>query len=88
ARKLLPFVYTGNIPGEENDTSCPRCGAILVRRRGYRVESRVLPGEGPAAPPAGIDPKAPPLSDPALNSPPKPRPCRCPSCGAETPVYW
>jgi pyruvate formate lyase activating enzyme len=74
ARKLLPFVYTGNIPGEKNDTSCPRCGAVLVRRRGYRVESHILPRGDPAA---------------FEGPPPKgPRPCRCPSCGAETPVYW
>ncbi|MDR0641282.1 MAG: AmmeMemoRadiSam system radical SAM enzyme [Treponema sp.] len=80
ARKLLPFVYTGNIPGEKNDTACPRCGAVLVRRRGYRVESFLLPGD--AAPSAG--------TSPALNGPPVKgqRPCRCPACGAETPVYW
>jgi pyruvate formate lyase activating enzyme len=78
ARKLLPFVYTGNIAGEENDTPCPRCGALLVRRRGYRVESLVLPGgENPAA--------QPPDKGPAFAGL---RPCRCPSCGAETPVYW
>ncbi|MDR2746675.1 MAG: AmmeMemoRadiSam system radical SAM enzyme [Treponema sp.] len=82
ARKLLPYVYTGNIPGEENDTPCPRCGAVLVRRRGYRVESRVIPGVEPAAPSAG--------TNPALNGPRSrgSRPCRCPSCGAEAPVYW
>jgi pyruvate formate lyase activating enzyme len=84
ARKILPYVYTGNIPGEENDTPCPRCGAVLIRRRGYRVESFVLPGGGPV--PAGDDPAAPPAgTGPA---PKRPRPCRCPACGAEVPVYW
>jgi pyruvate formate lyase activating enzyme len=70
ARKLLPYVYAGNIAGEENDTSCPHCGAVLVRRRGYRVESRLGPAGGSGGRPRG------------------PRPCLCPSCGAETPVYW
>jgi pyruvate formate lyase activating enzyme len=78
-RKLLPCVYTGNIAGEKNDTSCPRCGAVLVRRRGYRVESRLSPGGNPAAVSAGFS---------ETLAPRGPRPCRCPSCGAETPVYW
>jgi pyruvate formate lyase activating enzyme len=67
-RKILPHVYTGNIAGEKNDTRCLRCGAVLVRRRGGRVESRLSPGGNPASK--------------------GPQPCRCPSCGAETPVYW
>ncbi|MFP3088832.1 AmmeMemoRadiSam system radical SAM enzyme [Treponema sp. TIM-1] len=37
ARKDLSYVYTGNIPGETNDTSCPHCGSLLIRRRGYSV---------------------------------------------------
>ena len=37
ARKKLTFVYAGNIAAE-NDTRCSNCGAILVRRRGYRVD--------------------------------------------------
>jgi pyruvate formate lyase activating enzyme len=39
ARKILLFVYTGNIPGEKNDTLCPHCGNILVSRNGYRVDA-------------------------------------------------
>jgi pyruvate formate lyase activating enzyme len=47
-RERLRYVYTGNIPGEHNDTACPRCGATLVSRRGYRVEARGLAlREGP-----------------------------------------
>ncbi|MDR3248413.1 MAG: AmmeMemoRadiSam system radical SAM enzyme, partial [Treponema sp.] len=42
ARKILPYVYAGNIAGEENDTACPHCGAVLVKRRGYRVDVRGL----------------------------------------------
>jgi pyruvate formate lyase activating enzyme len=37
ARKKLRYVYTGNIPCEENDTLCSRCGAVLIRRRSYRT---------------------------------------------------
>jgi pyruvate formate lyase activating enzyme len=39
ARKKLAYVYTGNIAGEENETPCPACGAVLVRRRGFYVET-------------------------------------------------
>jgi pyruvate formate lyase activating enzyme len=41
-REHLFYVYTGNIPGETNDTVCPHCGAVLVSRRGYRVDTRGL----------------------------------------------
>jgi len=37
--KTLPYVYTGNIHGEENATVCLHCGKALVRRFGYRVET-------------------------------------------------
>jgi pyruvate formate lyase activating enzyme len=46
ARKKLRYVYTGNIAGEENDTFCPHCGDVLVRRTGYRIDA------GRLAPPA------------------------------------
>jgi pyruvate formate lyase activating enzyme len=42
AREKLVFVYTGNIAGEQNDTRCPGCGAVLVSRRGYRVDTSGL----------------------------------------------
>jgi pyruvate formate lyase activating enzyme len=46
ARKKLPFVYTGNISGG-NDTLCPHCGAVLVRRQGYRVDiTGLVAGDG------------------------------------------
>jgi pyruvate formate lyase activating enzyme len=38
ARKILAHVYTGNI-GEQNDTRCIHCGAALVKRRGYRIDT-------------------------------------------------
>jgi pyruvate formate lyase activating enzyme len=42
ALSLLPYVYTGNISGEQNDTCCNTCGALLVKRRGYSVEASGL----------------------------------------------
>jgi pyruvate formate lyase activating enzyme len=39
AREVLPYVYTGNVPGLSNDTPCPRCGKPLVTRRGYRINA-------------------------------------------------
>jgi pyruvate formate lyase activating enzyme len=44
ARKIareegLEYVYIGNVPGHEaNSTYCPACGALVVRRIGYSVE--------------------------------------------------
>jgi pyruvate formate lyase activating enzyme len=43
ARKKLTYVYAGNIAGESadlgfDDTLCPSCGKVLVKRRGYRVD--------------------------------------------------
>jgi pyruvate formate lyase activating enzyme len=42
--KRVAFVYAGNIIGDENNTLCPRCGSMLVRRTGYHVEK---PGLAP-----------------------------------------
>jgi pyruvate formate lyase activating enzyme len=42
AREKLRYVYTGNIEDEANDTVCSRCGAVLVRRRGYRLDTTGL----------------------------------------------
>lgn len=37
----LDFVYTGNLPDPEGQTTwCPACGAGLVRRQGFRVAER------------------------------------------------
>jgi len=34
----LAFVYTGNVPGDEGEqTFCPRCGACVIRRHGFRI---------------------------------------------------
>ena len=40
ARERLPYVYVGNIhlPGAE-DTACPECGAVAVRRSGFAADA-------------------------------------------------
>lgn len=52
AREILKYVYTGNLPGEVNETPCPHCGEVLVSRREYRVDAGGLVlkpgGTGPA----------------------------------------
>lgn len=42
AQTLLPHVYTGNIAGMHNNTICGHCGAVLVTRRGYRLDTKGL----------------------------------------------
>ena len=44
----LNYVYIGNtsLPGAE-DTRCPRCGATLIRRSGYRVSAAGFGGSCP-----------------------------------------
>lgn len=38
----LEFVYVGNVPGHENNsTYCPDCGALWVKRHGYNTDVRV-----------------------------------------------
>lgn len=42
ARKIgletgLKYVYQGNVPGEGENTLCPSCGKVLIRRSGYVV---------------------------------------------------
>ena len=54
----LRYVYVGNVPGEGGEnTCCPSCSAILIKRRGYIIESnRISNGTCPdcAAAIAGI----------------------------------
>lgn len=35
AKKHLSFVYVGNVPNTDNNTYCPNCGELLVRRGYY-----------------------------------------------------
>lgn len=57
----LAHVYAGNLPGQLEsleDTHCPACGAVLVRRRGFSVLGNRLGGDGRCpdchAPVAGV----------------------------------
>jgi pyruvate formate lyase activating enzyme len=44
-REGLRYVYIGNVPGHEaNSTYCPACGAKVIHRIGYSVEPRGLAG--------------------------------------------
>lgn len=44
----LRYIYVGNILGEGEDTVCPRCGELLLRRTGFFVqENRVKDGKCP-----------------------------------------
>jgi pyruvate formate lyase activating enzyme len=39
----LEFVYLGNVPGHRHEnTYCPACGALLIRRRGYDITLNAL----------------------------------------------
>jgi pyruvate formate lyase activating enzyme len=42
AREKLPFVYTGNLPRENNCTRCPACAGTLVSRRGRHIDTSGL----------------------------------------------
>jgi pyruvate formate lyase activating enzyme len=36
----LKYVYTGNVPGnEQSDTKCSSCGSTVVVRQGFRIVS-------------------------------------------------
>ena len=34
ALNYMEYVYIGNLPGEDNGTYCPQCGALLIKRAG------------------------------------------------------
>jgi Pyruvate-formate lyase-activating enzyme len=38
AKESLDFVYTGNLPGENNNTWCRQCGHLLISRNNYSVQ--------------------------------------------------
>ncbi len=45
ARERLPYAYVGNYPLEEaENTVCPACGAVVVRRHRYRTDPSGLSG--------------------------------------------
>jgi pyruvate formate lyase activating enzyme len=44
----LWFVYAGNLPGEvghREDTCCPHCGGVAIRRRGFTVLEITMNGD-------------------------------------------
>jgi pyruvate formate lyase activating enzyme len=45
----LEYVYLGNLPGHPAEsTYCPKCGGILIQRRGYRIlQNRLIKGKCP-----------------------------------------
>ncbi|MGB4537758.1 MAG: AmmeMemoRadiSam system radical SAM enzyme [Bacilli bacterium] len=43
ARRYLPYVYLGNVPGVDQSTYCPECGRKVIERGYYRA--RVLTGK-------------------------------------------
>lgn len=38
AKKYLKYVYVGNVEGTDNNTYCPKCNELLIRRNGYETE--------------------------------------------------
>lgn len=38
AKKYLKHVYIGNVQGVDNNTYCPKCNEVLIRRDGYTTE--------------------------------------------------
>jgi pyruvate formate lyase activating enzyme len=40
----LRFIYIGNVGGLYEDTPCPSCGKVLIRRRGFDVEENLMNG--------------------------------------------
>ncbi|MEZ5071738.1 MAG: AmmeMemoRadiSam system radical SAM enzyme [Bacteroidales bacterium] len=44
AREHFPFTYPGNVGGLNQDTHCPQCGMVLIRRSGYHTEIVGLDG--------------------------------------------
>ncbi len=50
AKKYLNFVYIGNLWEEEYETTvCPKCGNVVIRRRGYEVDTSGMTEEGECA---------------------------------------
>jgi pyruvate formate lyase activating enzyme len=43
-REGLRYIYIGNVMGESEDTCCPGCGRVLIRRRGFSVVENRLAG--------------------------------------------
>ncbi|MDD3242076.1 MAG: AmmeMemoRadiSam system radical SAM enzyme [Bacilli bacterium] len=37
-KKYLKYVYVGNVQGVDNNTYCPKCNELLIKRNGYTTE--------------------------------------------------
>jgi len=47
AEKFLLYVYVGNIELREfQDTKCPNCNAVVIKRSGYRTEMKAIDEKG------------------------------------------
>ena len=40
----LKYVYQGNVPGEGENTYCPKCGKLLIGRYGYYITENHIKG--------------------------------------------
>ncbi len=53
----LRYVYIGNVPGHAAEhTYCPKCGATLIERMGYRVQIQQFQGR-PVHPMRSVHPR-------------------------------
>ncbi|MGA2363390.1 MAG: AmmeMemoRadiSam system radical SAM enzyme [Candidatus Aminicenantales bacterium] len=43
-REGLRYIYIGNMSGESEDTHCPTCGRVLIRRQGFFVAENRMTG--------------------------------------------
>ena len=47
----LRYVYVGNVLGsDDQNTHCPRCGILLVERKGYVIRKQLLAPTGGVCP--------------------------------------
>jgi pyruvate formate lyase activating enzyme len=42
AEEGLHYIYIGNVWGAAEDTACPKCGTVLIKRRGFSVSASKL----------------------------------------------
>ncbi len=80
AARHLAHVYTGNIPtrsGRFSNTNCAACGALLVSRRGYRIDASGL---------AVQDIDKPIAYEPSQDRSTPYAYARCAACGAPSPI--
>lgn len=42
----LKYVYLGNVPVKKDETLCPKCGKVLLKRSGYTLLANGITGEG------------------------------------------